>query len=69
MQLTVMSVFSQDVKNIFDPVINPIIELVKQQVLRVQEKGENVAVSQILSSYRMAERVQATQVSTTNWVT
>jgi len=32
------------VKKIFDPVVDPIIELVKEQVVRVQEKGEAVAV-------------------------
>jgi hypothetical protein len=45
-KLTLVAIFSRDVKIIFDHVVNPIIELVKQQVLRVQENREDVAVSQ-----------------------
>jgi hypothetical protein len=40
-----ISILSLEVKKIFDPVVNHIIDLVKEQVVRVQEKGEAVAVS------------------------
>ncbi|KAF8534217.1 hypothetical protein BDD12DRAFT_757493 [Trichophaea hybrida] len=46
---------NEDVKNIFDPVIDPIIELVKQQVLRVQEKGENVAEILLVGGFGSSE--------------
>jgi hypothetical protein len=42
---SLIRILSLEVKEIFDPVIDRIIELVKEQVVRVQEMGETVAVS------------------------
>jgi hypothetical protein len=35
----------EDVKQIFDPIVDRIVKLVKQQVRGVEKKGERVAVS------------------------
>jgi len=35
-----------EVQKIFDPVVDRIVNLVKQQVLAVERKGDHVAVSQ-----------------------
>jgi len=45
-RLTVISIYSDDVQEIFDPIVDQIVELVEQQVLRVKQMGESVAVSQ-----------------------
>ena len=43
---------TEDVQKIFDPVIDRIVDLVKQQVRDVERKGENVAVCYILHIIR-----------------
>lgn len=45
-RLTVISIYSDDVQEIFDPIVDQIVDLVEQQVLRVKQMGESVAVSQ-----------------------
>jgi hypothetical protein len=57
-----MNIYSRDVKNIFDRVIDPIIELVKEQVDRVHGKGENVTVSQSPPTLQPVKGAYAAQV-------
>lgn len=39
-----LTMFREDVEKIFDPIVDRIVALVKQQVSDVERKGENVAV-------------------------
>ncbi|KAF8247382.1 hypothetical protein K440DRAFT_661489 [Wilcoxina mikolae CBS 423.85] len=46
---------SEQVKKIFDPIVDYIVELVKEQVLNVQKKGENVAAILLVGGFGSSE--------------
>jgi phosphoribosylformylglycinamidine (FGAM) synthase-like amidotransferase family enzyme len=47
--------FSEDVKAIFDPIVDEVIYLVSQQVSKVREEGENVKAILLVGGFGSSE--------------
>ncbi|CCX17466.1 Similar to hypothetical protein [Tuber melanosporum Mel28]; acc. no. XP_002840605 [Pyronema omphalodes CBS 100304] len=42
---------SADIQEIFDPIVNRIVELIKKQIHNVQRKGERVAAIMLVGGF------------------